>query len=276
MSAQGCLRLEFARRKDVTELVSRYQQAPLQVQKAIHPRGDFPGMAWVYMLSIAGGIVQGDRLTTEIIAGDGAQVHLTTPAATPVYRSPAAPASHELTLRAGADSYVDYLPGPLIPFQGARFHEEVRLVRDPTATLVFGSVLVAGRIAMGESHAYDQYTSRVTALGAHGQLEWREVTHLAPAVASPRRPGLLREQQVLGALSVTTMRARPDALSRALHDVLQKQAAVAGGVSELPGGRGVSVRLLGLRAEPVVTALHAMVSWVREALLAKDQVAVSS
>jgi urease accessory protein len=142
---EGCLRLEFASRDGVTEIVDRFQQAPLQVQKVLHLDADLPGMAWVYLVSIAGGIVQGDRLQTEIVARDGAQIHMTTPTATKIYRSPASTATHVVKISARAETYVEYLPGPVIPFRGARFLEEVTLVAHPTATLGFGSILSPGR-----------------------------------------------------------------------------------------------------------------------------------
>ncbi len=181
---EGRLRLEFAFRDGLTQLVDRFQQAPLQVQRVLYPNADLPGMAWVYVVSIAGGIVQGDRLQTEIVARDGAQVHLTTPAATKIYRSPASPASHLLRIWARAGTYVKYLPGPVIPFRSARFLEEVTLVAHPTATLVFGGILSPGRVAMGESHAYDLYSSRITAEGEDGVLEFLDIMHLTPATVT--------------------------------------------------------------------------------------------
>jgi urease accessory protein len=264
---EGSVRLEFASWDGVTEIVDRYQQAPLQVQKALHPDAALPGMAWVYILTVTGGIVQGDRLQTEIVARDGAQVHLTTPAATKIYRSPAAPASHRLTIRAGAGTYVEYLPGPVIPFRGARFLEEVALVAHPTATLVFGGILSPGRVAMGESHAYDLYVSRVTARGEDGTLEFLDVTQLAPTAMSPTRPGLLGRFDVLGTLHVVTGKVPARGLSDRLHSILQERGELLSGASELPSGRGVTVRILGARVEPVADALGAVVAVARAAIL---------
>ncbi len=169
-------------------------------------------MAWVYILTVTGGIVQGDRLHTEIVGRDGAQVHPTTPTATKIYRSPAAPASHRLSIRAGAGTHVEYLPGPVIPFRGSRFLEEVTLVAHPTATLVYGGILSSGRVAMGESHAYALFSSRVTAQRDDGTLAFLDVTHLVPARISPKRPGLLGKFDVLGP-STCSRRRSPRATS---------------------------------------------------------------
>ncbi len=264
---EGCLKLEFASRDGVTEIVDRFQQAPLQVQRVLHPNPAFPGMAWVYVVSIAGGIVQGDRLQTEIVARDGAQVHLTTPAATKIYRSPAYPASHLLRIWAGAETYVEYLPGPAIPFRGARFLEEVTLVVHPTATLVFGGILSPGRVAMGESHVYDLYSSRITAEGEDGVLEVLDVMHLTPATITPKRPGLLGRFDVLGTLHLLTGKVPAREFSDRLHNLLQEQREILAGASELPSGRGVTVRILGWHVEPVAAALQAAVAAARATIL---------
>jgi urease accessory protein len=264
---EGVLRLEFAARDGVTEIVDRYQQAPLQVLKVLHPLAALPGMAWVYVLTVTGGIVQGDRFQTEIIARDGAQVHLTTPGATKIYRSPAALSSHHLRIHAGPGTYVEYLPGPVIPFRSSRFQEEVTLTVHPTATLAYGSILSPGRVAMGESHAYDLFSSRVTALRDDGALEFLDVTHLTPATISPKRPGLLGKFDVLGTLHLLTAAIPARDLSDRLHALLQEQREILGGASELPSGRGVTVRILGPRAEPVAAALQAALTTARATLL---------
>lgn len=263
---EGRLRLEFAARDGVTGMVDRYQQAPLQVLKVLHPDAAVPGMAWVYLVTVTGGIVQGDEFETEIVARDGAQVHVTTPGATKIYRSPSAPSSHRLRIHAGPGTHVEYLPGPVIPYRDARFLEEVTLAAHPTATLVYGTILTPGRVAMGESHAYDVFFSRVTAQRDDGAPEFLDVTHLAPARVSPKRPGLLGKFDVLGTLHLLTAAVPARALSDRLHSLLQKQGEILGGASELPFGRGVSIRVLGPRAEPVAAALQAVLTAVRATL----------
>ena len=225
-------------------------------------------MAWVYVVSVAGGIVQGDRLQTEIVARDGAQVHVTTPAATKIYRSPTCPASHLLRIWAGPGTYVEYLPGPVIPFRGARFLEEVILEAHPTATLVFGGILSAGRVAMGEAYAYDLYSSRVTARADDEVLEFVDVMHLTPATITPRRPGLLGGFDVLGTLHLLTGEVPARELSDRLHHLLQEQGEVLAGASELPSGRGVTARIVGRRVEPVSAAIHKVFAVARATILA--------
>jgi urease accessory protein len=264
---EGSLRLEFASRDGVTEIADRYQQAPLQVQKVLHPDAAFPGMAWVYVVTVTGGIVQGDRLRTEIVARDGAQVHVTTPAATKLYRCPARASSHDLRISAGPGTYVEYLPGPVIPYRGARFLEDVTLLTDPMATLVFGGILSSGRVAMGESHAYDLYSSRVTAEGDDGFPDFVDVTHLRPTTMVPKRLGLLGSFDILGTIHILTGMVPGRELSERLHSLLQEQGEILGGASELPAGRGVTLRILGWRVDPVAAAIQAVCGFARAAIL---------
>jgi urease accessory protein len=268
---EGMLRLELVSRNGVTGIVDRFQQAPLHVQKALHPDPTFPGMAWVHILTVTGGIVQGDRLRTDILARDGAQVHLTTPGATKIYRSPTAPASHSLTIQAGAGTHVEYLPGPVIPFRGARFLEDVALVAHPTATLIYGGILSPGRVAMGESHVYDLFSSRLTAQRDDGVLEFLDVTHIAPARVSPTRPGLLGGFDVLGTLHVVTRKIPARDLGDRLHGILQDPGDTLAGASELPSGRGVTVRIVGPRLERVSATMQAVVRVARATLLGASE-----
>ena len=136
----------------------------------------------------------------------------------------------------------------------------------PTATLIFGGILTPGRVAMGESHAYDLYTSRVSAEGPDGALAFLDVTHLTPSTVDPKRPGLLGSYDVLGTLHILTAAVPARELSDCLHGLLQNQPETLAGASGLPSGRGVTVRVLGPRAEPVAAALQAVLATVRTTL----------
>jgi urease accessory protein len=257
MSAEGRLRLEIAVRDGLTEVVRQYQRAPLQAQPPIYSDPQCPGMAWVYMLLLGGGVLQGDRLRTDIRVCPGAQVHLTTPAATLLYRSPAGPSHHAVTIQAEADSYVEYFPGAVIPFRGARYFETVSLVADPGASLAFGSVVSAGRTAMNELHAYDRYTCRLTARDRQGNLLFLDTTDLEPERASPVRPGLLGRFTVWGGLHLLSSRCGDKSFASAVLTILHNCGTVKAGISELPSGTGLSVRVLGTSMEDVAGVLHA-------------------
>lgn len=83
---------------------------------------DGDDQAYVYLLNPTGGIVQGDRLETEVVLEPGARALLTTQSATKVYRMERGYAEelNRYTLR--GDAVLEYLPDQTIPFAGARFY----------------------------------------------------------------------------------------------------------------------------------------------------------
>ena len=106
------LRLGFERRGDRSILAELYRRAPLIVHRAIYWDEELPEMPCVFIISNAGGILQGDRNTISIEVGAHAQAHITTQSATKIHEMDANYASQiqEIVLHDGA--YLEYLPIP--------------------------------------------------------------------------------------------------------------------------------------------------------------------
>lgn len=121
----GCARLRFPRRRD----------------EAIEG----------VLINTAGGITDGDRIATDVLAAPGTALSLTTQAAEKIYRSRGAPAELRATIRLEGDAALAWLPQETILFDGAR------LVRRISANLALGARLLAceslvfGRRARGET-----------------------------------------------------------------------------------------------------------------------------
>ena len=73
---RGLVRMELARTAGKTVISKLRTRAPLLVQKALYPDSNLPGMAHAYLMSSAGGILQGDRMEIDIIAGSGTSSRL--------------------------------------------------------------------------------------------------------------------------------------------------------------------------------------------------------
>ncbi len=267
----GELRLSFGFREGRTCLLDQFQRAPLQVQVPVYPLASHPAMAWVYVVSITGGVVQGDRLVTEISATHGSQLHVTTPAATKIYRSTGQTATHRLRVCALPGAYIEYIPATVIPFRDARFVEEVTLESHPGATLLLGGTMAAGRVAMGERHAYSLYSSRVVAVAPDGSPAFIDHTYLAPGEMDPRELGLLGPYNVLGGMHILTDVTKTRLLTSTLQHLLDQYPKVTGGATELPGGRGCTIRLLGHRSEEVTAVIQAACAAVRSIILGTPQ-----
>src|SRR4051812_17267113 len=112
------LELDFQHLAGRTRLVHRRHVGPLHVQRPFHPEPTPGGAAHVYLLHPPGGLVGGDSLAIRARARKGAQVLLTTPAATKFYRTSGELAVQSVTLEVGEDAAVEWLPQETIVFGG--------------------------------------------------------------------------------------------------------------------------------------------------------------
>nr|WP_203601001.1 urease accessory protein UreD [Streptomyces sp. SID9727] len=204
-----------------------------------------PGMSYVYLMATGGGIAQADRYRMDFHCGPGTQVHLTTQAATKVFRMEHDYASQRVHLTAEAGSYVEYLPDPLIPFRDARFYQRTEVTVAPGATVLVGDTLTAGRLARGERHAYRMLATDLRLSRPDGTLLAVDTLRLAPGQPGTgvTGPGVFAGHDHVASLFVVTDRVPATGLSDTLHEALAG-LGVLYGVSVLPRDCGAWVRLL--------------------------------
>jgi len=177
--AHGKLHLEFTRGANgQTRLIGQQQQPPLQVIRAFDLED---GASLAHLHNISGGVLGGDRLETVIDVGPMASVQLTTTGATRLYRPRAgdriAVQTTDVTVATGG--LLEYLPDPLIPYAGACYRQEMRFTLADGAGLFWWETLSPGRVAHGESFAYELLEMSVD-LTAAGRLISRERARLQP------------------------------------------------------------------------------------------------
>ncbi|HEY7030250.1 MAG TPA: urease accessory protein UreD [Thermomicrobiales bacterium] len=252
----GLLEVTFAS-DGITRLVHHFQQTPLHVFRPLYVDPGRPDLAVVYVLSAGGGVLQGDRYRLDVVCEEGAAVHLTTQAATKLYRMDRNYASQLLHLTAGPQSFLEYLPDPIIPYRDARFFQRTLLTIHPTATAILGETLLPGRVAHGERHAYTHFVGQTETRTPDGRLLFADTINLAPSSSKLQSPGRLGDHDVLASLFVVSQVLRPRDLNARLRAALDHHPAIAAGASELPNGAGVSVRILGPTSTAVRAALHA-------------------
>ena len=252
----GLLDLGLAPVAGATRVVRQYQQMPLYLYYPIYLDPGRPDMAFLYLLQGGDGMLQGDRYRLDVACAPGAAVHVTTQAASKIYRMEHNFASQMVNLGVGAGAYLEYLPDPVIPFRDARFYQRLRLTIDPTASAILGEILLPGRVARGEAHAYTLYYTDLEAAAPDGTLLFADRIVLAPGAAPPRSPGRLGSHDVLATLYVATRQVPPSDLVGALRAALAAEDAVLAGVSELPNGSGAVARLLGPSSLPVKRAVR--------------------
>ena len=267
----GVLELEFGRRDGQTQLVHHYQKSPLQIMRPLYYDPLRPDMPLTFLISTGGGVLQGDRLRTDIVFGEDTSAHVTTQTHAKYYRMERdyATAMVNLTLAPGA--FAEYLPDPVIPFADSRTYQLTRATVDESATLIASDTVYAGRVAHGERHRYKIFAADFEVRRPDGTIVLLDRVRLSPEEGGVGGAAVLDDHEVLSMLYVVTA-ARPaqevaDHLHAVLADVVEGDLLV--GVSVLPYEAGVSVRMVGDDTIAVARAHTAAWGCVHELLTGK-------
>ncbi len=187
-NVDGRLSLDFAYATAArqTRLVRCEQQPPLKVIRA------FPlttGGVLVHLHNLSGGVLAGDQLHLDVIAGAHTSVQLTSTSATRIYRSPpqtpAARQSNYIQIKTGG--LLEYLPDPVIPFAGARYQQHTTIELDTDAGLFWWETLAPGRTARGELFAYEQLQISLV-ISTQGKPLAIEQNKIEPQLRPPTSP----------------------------------------------------------------------------------------
>ena len=249
---EGHLRLSAERIGDRTRLTELECRAPLQLMRCHYLDAALPDMAYATILSPSGGVLQGDRLQIAVRVGAAARLHLNTPSAMRLYRTPAERAEQSVTLTVDGDGYLEYLPDPAIPFAGSDFTSRTLARVADDATLIVAEAVTGGRAACGEVHKFTSYQSVVEIARLDGPILSLDVTTLDPSQALAA-PGRLGAYVATGTLYVIRSGFDADGLRDAVT-----RANVPGtlaGASSLPSGLGAWLKVLGPDGPSVAAVL---------------------
>jgi urease accessory protein len=264
----GLLELGLEVRGGLTRLMRQYQRAPLHIYRPIYLDAALPGMAFIFMQQSGDGLVQGDRYRVDVECGASAAVHVTTQAATNVFVARQDFATQLVNLHASEGAVIEYLPDPVIPFGGSRLFQRIRVTAERDATVIVGETLLPGRVARGETHAYDLYWTETEARRPDGSLLFADVLRLGPAAgAEPQSIAVLDGHLVVSTLYFISARLAPDSLVACLRESLTACPGVLAGVSELPNGCGAAARLLAASSSSARMAVRAAWDAGRVALI---------
>jgi urease accessory protein len=256
----GLLDLALSRHGALTRVRRHYQRAPLHLYRPIYLDAGRPDMAFLFLQQFGDGLVHGDRHRIDVDCGPDSATHITTQAATNVFRAPHNFATQLINLQVAEGAVLEYLPDPVVPFRGSRLFQRTCVTVDPEATVILGETLLPGRVAHEETHQYDIYWSETEVRRPEDTLLFADVLRMTPGAGeNPRSNGLLGPHDVIAALYVVSRRADPAAVVRLLQDALAASSEVLAGVSELPNGAGAAVKLLAPNSKSARTALR--VAW---------------
>lgn len=262
----GVLDLRFEAVGGRTELIDHFQKAPLHITRPLYRDPERPDMPFVTIMSSGGGALQGDRYRADLRCGAGSSVHFTTQTATRLYRMEHDYATQLISITAEPGSYVEFLPEATIPFGGSRFYQRLAITAHPTATVVVGERLMAGRLARGERHAYTAYCTDLEFRDPDGRLLFADPVRLVPDEHDPSGPGVMAGFGVMASLYVVTGARPAREIADAMHEALAG-TGLLGGASVLPSDAGAWARVLGECSPEVESASRLVWDAVRRLVL---------
>ena len=270
----GILRLRLERDPETRKTVIReqYSRVPLFTQRAMYLEESLPAMAYVYIVSPSGGILQGDRYRIDITLDNNTYAHVTTQGATRIYKMEKNYASQIVNITVGEGSFFEYIPDQIIPFRNSRFYQEVELNVHENATMIYSEVIVPGRVASGEAFVYDICYIKTVGKNHLGSPRFTDTVKLEPKNENEniKVKDILGNFKVVGTIYVVTKESYVKDLQYEISEkikALEVKGKISGGTSILPGRQGIIVRILGNSAEEVKKIIFEVVSIARKQIV---------
>ncbi|MGJ8634151.1 MAG: urease accessory protein UreD [Luteolibacter sp.] len=170
-SVGGHLRLRCETRDDGVPYVAEQSfQAPVHLSKS-HLDGS---ALIVTVVNPTAGFFDGDKLTMDITVGSGANLVMSTPSSSRVFRTRSGePAVCDQHFRVAKDAFMEWIPEPFIPHSGASYEQRTTIDLEEGAALLFIDWISPGRVARGEVFQYKNLRWELD-LNIAGKLSARE------------------------------------------------------------------------------------------------------
>jgi urease accessory protein len=261
------LRLEQDLERGKTVVKEQYSKVPLYTQRALYLEESLPSMAYMYIISPSGGILQGDRYRMDITLKNNAYAHITTQGATRIYRMEKNYATQIVNVVVDDSCYFEFIPDQIIPYRDSRFYQKVDLKVHDNATMVYAEMIVPGRVASGESFEYDICYMKALARNQNHMLRFIDVAVLEPKKRVLKTLGILENFDVVGNMYILTETKYVTELSKDINSVLQKFSRISGGATILPHDSGVIIRILGEVANDLRSVMYEIIKITRRIIL---------
>jgi urease accessory protein len=261
------LRLEGDTQAKKTVVKEQYSKVPLYTQRALYLEESLPSMAYMYIISPSGGILQGDRYRMDITLANNAYAHITTQGATRIYRMEKNFATQIVNVKVDDGCYFEFIPDQIIPYRDSRFYQTLSLNVHDNATMVYSEMVVPGRVASGESFEYDICYLKSLARNQKNYLRFIDIAILEPKKRNLMTLGILGKYSVVGTTYVLTQERYVRALRDEINSKLHESPTISGGASILPRKSGIVVRTLGAVAGDLRNVIFEIIKIVRKQIL---------
>ena len=170
----GGARVELALLGGETRLGACYQQVPVRLMPPFSLGGEPASL--LYLINLTAGLMDGDGHLIEVTARAGTRALVTGQSATRVHPALGSFATQQWSIDVEDDACLVVLPGPTIPFAGARYFQRARLNLAPRARAIWGDIWLAGRYDRGALSERFQFETVVQDFEARrgGKLLFRD------------------------------------------------------------------------------------------------------
>ena len=261
------LLLEKNAKVNKTVIKEQFSKVPLFTQRALYLEESLPSMAYLYIISPSGGVLQGDRYRIDIKLAENAIAHITTQGATRLYRMDKNFATQILNISLDSNCYLEYVPDQIIPYRDSRFYQSVNLDVPDDATLIYSETIVPGRMAMGEYFDYDVCYLKTIAKNQSGKLKLVDTALLEPKKNQLKRLGILEEFNMLSNMYLVIPSKYVNILNEKISENIQKYDKVIARCSILPNDSGLVVRILGNMMDNIKEVTHTIIRICRHEIL---------
>lgn len=262
----GQLRLHFTVKGGRSVLSDLYRQSPLLVQQALYWDEAMPEMPICMIISVGGGILQGDRYFIDIEVDRQAYAHVTSQGATKIHSMDSNYASQyqKLTLHQGA--YLEYLPDFTIPYRTSRFvsHTDIEIAED--ATLLYGEMYLSGRKHHDsrERFGFELLSLLSRAKRPDGRLIFAEKILIEPNKLDVDPAIVMGEFDVFAnILCITPPQAADTVYQQYAHKFYRNDEYMVG-LSRLPNQAGLMLRLVAKETHHIRSEVRQFWQLVRE------------
>jgi urease accessory protein len=243
----GFLRLGFEHRSGRTILANLLRRVPYMVQRALHCDQEMPDMAYVFLITTTGCLLQGDRLALDITLGPRAQAHLTSQSATKIHAMDANYAAQSQTITLADEAYLEFLPDPVIPHRHSRFLSDTQITVAPSATLLFSEIIQPGRKHHHPDECFGATVLSISTSAARpdGRFLFAEKLVIEPQRYVMRQTGVMDSFDVFANVILCTPKDKAERIHERAEADVDLSEGLAFGACRLPNDAGLIFKVLG-------------------------------
>ncbi len=215
---------------------------PILVQKALYTETTRPNKAHIYLMSSAGGMLQGDTLEINVLAKKNTDTYITTQAATKVYKSENSDCRQYINITVEKDSFFEFLPQQIIPHKDSKFFQDVKISIDESSAMIYSEILTTGRIAHGEIFDFDSIRLRLSCSDQNGRILFTDSSNIEPKNNKTKLNSLFGYQKIYATIFIISQKIDSENLCSELNEFFKTNNLI--GFSHLPNNSGVVIRIL--------------------------------